>query len=243
MEHEKFTQKQLFAELFGSFGLALVVLFVGYMGGGVALYAALFLAIAFMTLGRISGAHLNPAITVAMYIANKFSISKTIGYLIAQFLGVILGLLMFSFVVGDKINFAWPQDLDSMLKVLLFEAIGTIFFMFSVAHVVWNKLSEAVSGALIGVSYFLSAVLTTAMLNASINADRLNDANNVNNAVSAAPAYLNPAASILGGTMNLGYIVGPIIGAIIAVQLFRYLHTEEHEIEREENIKMRRKVK
>ena len=117
-----------------------------------------------------------------------------------------------------------------MLKVLLFEGIGAIFFIFSIATIAWHKLSEGLSAVLVGVSYFLSTMLTMAMIS---SVDKVQTA-----------AFLNPAASLLSGTMNLGYIVGPIIGGIIAVQLFKYIHTEDHEIERDENLKMHtRKVR
>jgi glycerol uptake facilitator protein len=99
--------------------------------------------------GRISGAHLNPAITLGMAMIGKFSWSAVPGYLAAQFLGAFLGAV----VVWLAYLAHWPATDDQSAKLAVFctapairkrplnlltEIIGTFVLMFGVLAIVAN---------------------------------------------------------------------------------------------------------
>lgn len=244
MEQEKLTHKQLFAEFLGTFGLGLVSLFIGAAMGGekVSMYVAIFLSMAVMSIGNVSGAHLNPAVTISMFMAQKFSINKTVAYLISQFSGVILAFLFFHMAVswGTLSNERFltkfdlfSNNLSQTVKVFFFEMVGMAIFMFAIMKNLWCKISDHSAAVLVGISYFLVNILSFIAINLSDSQFAYN---------SPSPAFLNPALAIVSGQMNLGYIMGPIVGGLVAVYLYKYFHTDECEIERAKNLKHRKKA-
>lgn len=58
------------------------------------------------TIGSISGCHINPAITLAFFMRGDISAKDTSWYMLAQFLGALLGAFLLSFIVPNATNFA-----------------------------------------------------------------------------------------------------------------------------------------
>jgi aquaporin Z len=83
--------------------------------------------------GHISGAHYNPAVTLAVWIRGKITAGDAIPYMIAQILGAVLASFMVIYILSDKVP-ASPAELTNTTKALLVEFIGT----FALAYVVLN---------------------------------------------------------------------------------------------------------
>lgn len=95
--------------------------------------------------GPFSGAHLNPAVTIALAMVGKFSWSKVAGYILAQFLGAMIGSFLVWLVYID--HFRCTEDQDTLLAVfstspaiknllfnLLSEIVGTFVLVFVIFY-------------------------------------------------------------------------------------------------------------
>lgn len=83
---------------------------------------AMAVAIAVYAVGRVSGAHLNPAITLGLAVAGKFAWSSVPGYLAGQFLGAFLGALL----VWLAYLAHWPETEDRTSKLAVFSTVPAI---------------------------------------------------------------------------------------------------------------------
>jgi len=219
MKTDNFHVKQFFAELLGTFGFALIVLFASLGGFPGYVLAAVYLAVSVYTLSSISGAHLNPAVTLGLFSVHKISAREAIGYITSQFLGAILALVMYALITDKSalpsiFNKGWEQNMSDILRVFLFEAVGAVFFTMGIAAVVWNKVSSSISGVVIGASLFLGLTLATGLAYVS----------------GSYPSYLNPALALTSGYLNMGYILGPVVGAMLGMNLYRYIATNELDV-------------
>lgn len=100
--------KKYIAEMFGTFILVFIgcgiVSVAGSMVGfvGVGLGFGLGLIVAIYTVGHISGAHVNPAVTLGMFCAGRMSAKETGKYIIAQFIGAILAALVLLLILKGR---------------------------------------------------------------------------------------------------------------------------------------------
>lgn len=82
---------QYLAEFLGTLLLLLGIL----ASGGNAVVVGITLAIAIFFTGKTSGGHINPAVSVAMYMKGALSFNDLIGYIVAQTLGAVSSLFLF----------------------------------------------------------------------------------------------------------------------------------------------------
>jgi aquaporin Z len=167
--------------------------------------------------GHISGAHYNPAVTLAVLIRGKIKLNEALVYMLFQILGAIIGAL---FVWGfHKKSFAPMPEADlNILKPLLAE----IVFTFALACVVLNVATHTKTASN---SFYGLAIGFTVMAGAFCVGPISGGA--FNPAVGIGP--------ILVDTINHGdslknlwlYIVGPFTGAAIAGIFFKYINPEE----------------
>lgn len=109
--------KKLISELFGTFCLVLFGCGAAAVAGGsigavsglglLGISLAFGLAVVAMAyaIGPISGCHINPAISVGMLVAGKLSVKDTVGYVIAQCIGALLGALVLSLILKGQAGF------------------------------------------------------------------------------------------------------------------------------------------
>lgn len=196
--------KKYIAEFIGTFGLTLAVLGSLVVEGSLptALIAGITLGLFVATVGRISGAHINPAVTIGAWSLKKISLTDGILYILAQFAGASLAILIARFTglagaVGSA-DFTWP--------VLVAEIVGTLIFTFGIASVVLSKDSDSRAGGhapfVIGGSLTLGASLALAL---------------------GSNAALNPAVAFGIGSFGVAYIIGPIIGSLAGMWLYKVL--------------------
>ena len=140
--------KKLVAEAIGTFilvffGVGSAVLMGEQIGmHGIALAFGLSIVAAAYGLGAISGAHLNPAVSLGMVTAGRMTGGEFLGYAIAQTLGAILGALVILTIASGKADYAVAVDglgqngygagylgEYSLSAALLFEAVATFLFV------------------------------------------------------------------------------------------------------------------
>lgn len=195
--------KKYIAECFGTFGLAFLVL--AAVGAGAAsplvvpVVAALTLGLFVYTIGSISGAHINPAITIGLLSVKKITQKDAAFYVIAQILGAVLAI-----VAGKFFMLTMPVPAPGAFDVHLFaaEALGACLFAFGVATVARGGVSAHVSGIVVGGSLLLGVLASS---------------------LAGAAGILNPAVALALNAVTAVYIIAPIVGAVIGFQLQQYL--------------------
>jgi len=201
---------------------------IGYFGGladwlAIGLAFGIAIAGAIYALGRISGAHINPAVTIALWASKRFPTSDVAPYIIAQLIGAALASILFFGVTGPDavlvggLGATAPFHGISYTEAILAEAIGTFILMLVIMGVAVDKRApEGFAGLIIGLT--VAGVITTI---GNLTGSSLNPARTFG-------PYLGN--TLLGG-QNLWeffpiYIIGPIAGALIAVFLYDWLTSE-----------------
>ncbi len=210
--------RRLFSEVWGTFLLVLVAAGGGVVGalpvGGDLTLAMKALAPGMMVMGiiffmgTISGAHLNPAVTLAFAVRGNFPWIRVPGYIIAQIVGGILAAVFLNWAYGGILNGAnEPGQGISDGTAALTEAILTLGLVSVILGTAAGARNVGFNGALaVGAYIGLVSVWGAPISGASMNPGR-----------SLAPM-------LVGGNLDhyWVYLVGPIVGAMIAVA-FEYI--------------------
>ena len=171
------------------------------------------------TIGGISGCHINPAISLGVFLSGRMSSKDCLMYIIFQCLGAFIGsALLFLLTSGvEDLSGTGANDLQngvSMMGGLLAEIIFTCVFVLVVlgATAKTNGATNNFAGLAIGLSLILIHLACIRYTGTSVNPAR-----------SLAPAFFQ------GGTAlsNLWiFIVGPFVGAAIAAGIWKVIDTE-----------------
>jgi len=191
--------KKYIAEALGTFALSLVV---GLSLSGVfpvptPVLAALTLGLFVYSIGHISVTHINPAVTVGLWSIGKMKSQEAVYYVLSQMLGGVATLMVLS-----SLNLSPELIVGQGGMIGLGEAIGTFFFAFGIASVVFGKTPSQLSGVVVGGSLLLGVALSALM---------------------GANGVLNPAVALGIGSFGYMYIIGPMIGAVLGMQTYTYL--------------------
>ena len=134
--------KKYLVELIGTFFLVFtIVMAVNTLPAGFAIIAiASVLMVMIYAGGHISGAHYNPAVTLAVWMRGKCAASDIPGYMISQFLGAVVASLAAGYFLGEAAP-SDPGKLD-VLPSLLAEVIGTFALVYVILNVATAKGTE-----------------------------------------------------------------------------------------------------
>lgn len=153
--------------------------------------------------GDISGAHFNPAVSIAFAFANKFEWKEVPKYIIAQLIGAFLAsvILRVLFPTSELLGMT-VSSFDVSWRAFVLELLLAFFLMLTIINVsTGSKEVGIIAGIAIGGVVLLEAMFAGPMTNASMNPAR-----------SIAPAV------VVGNLKDLWlYILAPIIGALLAV--------------------------
>ena len=213
--------RKYFAEFLGTLVLVTFGCGIAVVSGGnlVATALAFGLAIVAMAyvIGNISGCHVNPAVSLAMLITKRMSFKDFIFYVIAQFLGAIAGAGALSLVLDSSKNLgangfdsasALGSAICTPVVALVVEAILTFVFILVILCVTADKENKH-AGLVIGLTLTLVHLIGINLTGTSVNPAR-----------SLAPAILLMGTAIKQVWV---FIVGPIVGALVAGYLYKYL--------------------
>jgi len=194
------------AEFLGTGVLTLLILSVQRSTIGVpffvALAAGLTLTLMVFSFGSTSGSHLNPAITIGMWTARKIPTIKAVAYIVVQLLGAWGAYYLYTYFVNNKLQ---PIGGHFTGRILVAEAVGTGLFAFGWSAALYQRFSAAATASVAGIAYMLGIIAAS----------------------SAAIGLLNPALALGVRAWVWGtYVLGPVLGAIIGVNLYGLLFAE-----------------
>lgn len=144
------------AELVGTFILVLVALLS--FQDILPLYVGLTLAVIVLTIGAVSGAHVNPAVTFGLWAARKVKTILVPFYWGAQFLGAMAAVVVMNLVSGSKTGLDFGHFGEFSWTILLIELIGTAVFLFGVTSVI-NRTDISNGGKAFGIGLSLAVGL------------------------------------------------------------------------------------
>ncbi|PQO30774.1 aquaporin [Blastopirellula marina] len=178
---------------------------------GIALTWGMIVMALIYALGDISGAHLNPAVTIGFWTARQFDGKQVVPYIVAQLIGAITAsvTLRVLFLEHDTLGATIPAG--PWWQSFVLEVILTFLLMFIVLNVATGAKEKGImAGAAIGATVGLEAMFAGPICGASMNPAR-----------SIAPALVS------GHLEHLWiYIVATTAGAILAVFAYQFVHSE-----------------
>jgi aquaporin Z len=225
--------KKFVAEFIGTFSLVLFgcgaatvsgISQVGPSGAGIlgiALAFGVSVVVMAYAIGGISGCHINPAVTIGVYVAGKIEIKDAIGYIVAQFLGGILAAAIIYVILIGKPDFAmteWALGSNGygpgylaeydLLSAFMIECILTFLFLFVILATTSKFGNGTMAGLAIGLTLVLIHLVAIPITGTSVNPAR----------------SLGPA--VFAGGKALAqlwlFFVAPIIGAVLAALTWRF---------------------
>jgi aquaporin NIP len=212
-------RRQLAAEAFGTFALVFAgtgaIIINDVSGGaithvGIALTFGLVVLALIYALGDISGAHLNPAVTIGFWAARRFPGRQVLPYLLAQCAGGLVAStvlkLLFSrhATLGATLPVEWP------LRSFVLELILTALLMFVILSVSTEAKEKGIlAGVAVGAVIGLEAMFAGPICGASMNPAR----------------SFAPAALAMHFEHLWIYLTAPVLGALLAVGACRVIQT------------------
>jgi aquaporin Z len=211
--------------VFGGCGSALLA--AGFPGVGIGLTGVSFafgltvLTIAY-SLGSISGAHLNPAVTIGLFVGGRIKANEILPYIIAQILGGIAaaGVLYIivtgnGSVIGDFAANGYGEHSPgkySMVAAMVTEFVMTFMFLIIILGSTDDKAPKGFAGIAIGLALTLIHLVSIPVTNTSVNPAR------------------SISQAIFVGDWALSqlwlFIAMPIAGAALAGIVYKYLRSE-----------------
>jgi aquaporin Z len=190
---------------------------IGLLGVSLA-FGLTVLSIAY-SLGHISGAHLNPAVSVGLWIGGRFPGKDLVPYIISQILGGLLAAYVLSIIVtgngstiGDFAANGYGEHSPgkySMQAAFITEFVMTFMFLIIILGSTYKNAPGGFAGIAIGLALTLIHLISIPVTNTSVN-----------------PARSISQALFVGGwaTEQLWlFIVAPIGGALVAGFIYKYL--------------------
>ncbi len=209
--------RKLLAEGVGTFALVFAgcgaIMSDAVSGGavshaGIALTFGLAVMAMILATGHISGAHFNPAVTVAFALIGRFPWRQVPAYAAAQCLAAILAALALSALIGPQANLGATLPAVGPWQALALEAIMSLILMFVIVAVATDSRAEgSMAGLAIGGAVALDALFGGPLTGASMNPAR-----------SLGPALVSGDLS----SMWI-YVVGPLVGAAVGAALYHTL--------------------
>ncbi|MCR4643927.1 MAG: aquaporin [Oscillospiraceae bacterium] len=177
--------------------------------------------------GNISGCHINPAVSLAVFINGGMTVGDFIAYVISQCIGALAGSGLLAAIFGlgeikDKTGGFGSNGLagvnGSIAAGLLVEALLTFVFVLTILGVTSKKANHgSFGGVVIGFTLVLVHILGIGLTGTSVNPAR-----------SLGPAIM---AAAMGNTDPISqvwvFFVGPFIGAALAAVCYKFLESEE----------------
>ena len=213
-------RQQLAAEFFGTFALVFAgtgaIVINGFSGGavthpGIACTFGLVVMALCYALGDISGCHLNPAVSVGLVAAGKFSIQRLLPWVLAQCAGAVAASLLLRLMFPDDRLLGATLPAGSAMQSFVLEFLLSWLLMFVILNVsVDTPVKRQFGGLAVGAVVGLEALFAGPVSGASMNPAR-----------SLAPAL------VAGHLQSLWiYLLAPTAGAVFAVLTLRLVRAD-----------------
>ena len=205
--------RRLFSELLGTFFLVLVAAGGGMMGqafpGTISRAAAvaapgLMVMAVILFMGKVSGAHLNPAVTIAFSLRGDFPWRRVPGYIVAQLIGATLAALFLHAVINVSASYGsnYPASGYSASDAFMMEAVLTLGLVSVILGTASGAQNIGIIGAIgVGAYIALAGLWGSPISGASMNPART----------------FGPNLVATDFTSYWVYVAGPLVGAVLAV--------------------------
>lgn len=214
----------LAAEFLGSYALvfagtgAIVIDSVtgGVIGhAGIALTFGLVVMAMISAIGDVSGAHINPAVSIAFTAAGRFPVARLVPYVVVQIAGALAASGTLRLLFPDATTLGQTLPHGSWQQSFVLEVILTFFLMWVILHVSSGAAEKGIiAGTAIGSVVALEAMFAGPICGASMNPAR-----------SFGPAIVSGQLDTLWV-----YIVAPAVGALLAIPAF-YVSRTKHDLQ------------
>ena len=209
-------QNKLVAEAIGTFCLVFAgttAIIVDRSGAvsplGVSLTFGLVVFAMIASLGNVSGAHINPAVTIGFYCAKRFSGRLVVPYILSQCCGAILASVVVHLLFPTDASLGTTIPSGSAVQSWMLEVLLTAMLMFVILGVSTGSREQGgTAGLAIGAVVALEALIGGPISGASMNPAR-----------SLAPAIVS-----LDLDCVWIYLTAPVVGAVLGVFVFRCVH-------------------
>ena len=224
--------KKYLAEFIGTFVLTFVGCGAAALSGGVeGVLGVLGIAMAFglaivamaYSIGNISGCHINPAVSLAMWINKKMDGRDFIGYVVSQVLGAVVAAALLKLIgsmcdpiitgLGTNGYGSLSYVRLDMIGAIIIEIVLTLIFVLTILGVTSKKEYSSVSGLVIGLALAFVHIIGIPLTGTSVNPAR----------------SLGPALFAGGQALNQVwvFILAPLVGALVAAFIWKYLSKDE----------------
>lgn len=171
-------------------------------------------------IGHISGCHLNPAVSIGLWVGGRMEAKDLFPYIIAQILGAVCGAAILYLVASGKSGFdaggfaanGYGEHSPggyNLISALTIEIVLTFFFLFIILGTTHYKAPAGFAGLIIGLGLTLIHLISIPVTNTSVNPAR------------------STSQALFADSWALGQLwlfwVAPIVGAIIAGLVYKYL--------------------
>jgi MIP family channel proteins len=177
---------------------------------GVGLVFGLIITVMIYAFGHISGAHFNPAVTLAFVLARHFPMRRLWVYWSAQIIGAMAAALCLRWLLGDvaHLGTTLPEGVGGAWQSFALEALLTFFLMVVIMAMATDTRAVGQAAALaIGATVALEALFAGPITGASMNPAR----------------SLGPALVSFTWTAQWVYVSAPFLGAIVGALLYRWM--------------------
>ncbi len=173
------------------------------------------------SIGNISGCHINPAVSIAMLVSKKMSTKDFFGYVIAQFIGAIIGAALLGYLAGWDCGFGANGLYNGeIFKSLVIEVILTFVFVLAILGVTSKVENGKVAGLVIGLTLTMVHIFGIHFTGTSVNPAR-----------SFGPAIFAGGDALKNVWV---FIVAPLIGGVIAALVWKCIAGGDEEAKEEE---------
>lgn len=165
------------------------------------------------SIGNVSGCHVNPAVSLAMFMSGKLSKKDFSGYVVAQVLGAIVGAALIAVIIGRNSGLGCNGLYEgNIAKSLLVEVALTFIFVLAILGVTSKVENSSVAGLVIGLTLTLVHILGIGLTGTSVNPAR----------------SLGPALLVGGESLAVVwvFIIAPLAGAALAAVCYKALASD-----------------
>ncbi len=209
--------RRLIAEAVGTFFLVLIgpgaVMVDAYSGGalghaGVALAFAFVVTAMVYALGHLSGAHINPAVTIGFWSVRRFPGREVVPYVVAQALGAVAASALLRALLGPGGHVGATLPAVSVGRAFAVEWLLSFALMFVIMAVATDeRVANGFGGIAVGLTVGFCALMGGPLTGASMNPAR----------------SLGPALVAAEWTAHWIYWIAPLTGMVVAARLYEFL--------------------
>ena len=222
------------AEFLGTFFLTVFALIGNPLG------VAFGLAALIWSLGPISGAHFNPAVSVSMRLRGKITVGELFGYIVTQFFAASLGAFVTAMFAGHDPERADSPIVgipDAWLSAISAETFGTLFVVFVILVVATSKRTAGNTYAALAIAAAVYGAASSFGLIVAFFNPAIAWAFGLHDLFSSLRAETDTLQAFFGECMRFGkflpwavcLIFAQLVGAVLANGFFWLIYTEDRE--------------